>query len=495
MLAALGSSGWALGAAAGEKKPHATRPNIVFIESDSMDGRVMGCMGHQAAYTPNLDRLAARGVLFRNTYCSSPQCCPSRSSMWSGRHTHEIEGWNNHKGIEPGSQTFLSQLRGAGYRNFVVGKTDYVSGGHSLGARLWAWTRAAAIPLPQKPRPRGQIQKMEKVRCNRSDWKQVDQSVEWLRERAGASPEPFVLYCGLRSPHPPFKTSRTWAAKIDSDAIRVPPYEERLHPVMEHMGDTKNTDGVFTDDDIRSVRRVYYAMIAETDAMVGELMQCVDDLGLSDSTYFVYCSDHGEMNMEHRQYLKNSVYESSVRVPLIVAGPGVQHGAVVDDLVSLLDMYPTLMDMAGIPQPDGLSGHSLFPALSGGELERPDWVLSQYHSNFAYTGIFMLREGPWKYVAYVGDAPQLFHLDADPDEMVNLAPSKPEVVRRMDERLRSIVDYEAVDAKAKAYDRASFRAWLEEMGETEGLALFGSFFEEPWDDNHAQRIKAWLGEA
>ena len=492
MLAALGSSGLVLGAVRAGRAP---KPNIVFIESDSMDGRVMGCMGHHAAYTPHMDRLAARGVLFRNAYCNSPQCCPSRSSMWSGRHTHEIEGWNNHKGIEPGAPTFLTQLKAAGYRSFVTGKTDYVSGGHSLGARVWAWTRGADIPLAQKMRPVAEVQDVDGERFKRSDWKRVDESVAWLKKHAGASEYPFMLYCGLSAPHPPFKTSKTWLDRIDEDAIRVPPYEAALHPVMEYMSETKNTDGTFSDDEIKSIRRVYFAMIAELDAMVGALMDCVEELGLADSTYFVYCSDHGEMNMEHRQYLKNSLHEASARVPLIVAGPGVRRGASVEDLVSLLDVYPTLMDMAGVGHPEGLSGHSLFGALRGEAMERPAWVLSQYHSNFANTDIFMLREGPWKYIAYAGYEPQLFNLDDDPDEMTNLASSNTDVAGAMDAKLRSIVDYEAVDAKAKAYDRASFGAWLEEMGEKEALASLGTLFKEPWDDSHTRRLKAWFSEA
>ena len=117
---------------------------------------------------------------------------------------------------------------------------------------------------------------------------------------------------------------------------------------------------------------------------------------------------------------------------------------------------------------------ALCPSYVGVPEPRRDWVLSQYHSNFANTGIFMLRHGPWKYIAYPGYAPQLFHVDQDPDETVNLVSERSDIAGAMDEKLRDIVDYEAVDARAKAYDRASFRAWMDQLGRQKCLdALAG----------------------
>jgi arylsulfatase K len=487
-----GAAALSLGGVAFPADSRKPRPNIIIIESDSMDGRVMGCGGHPAAHTPNLDRLAARGVLFKNTYCNSPQCCPSRSSMWGGKHTHEIEGWNNHKGLEPGTETFQTRLDGVGYRTHTIGKTDYVSGGHSLGARVWAWTRGADIRLAQKERPIARINPTGGRRAHKSDWKRVDSTIAWVKEHGTQHHEPFMLYCGLSLPHPPFKTSQEWLDTINPKCVTLPPRERYLHPVMDYMAATKNTLGAFSREEILAIRRVYFAMIAELDAMVGEVMQVVKDQGLEDSTYFIYLSDHGEMNMEHRQYLKNAVYEASARVPLIVAGPGVQEGEVVEELVSLIDFYPTLMDMTGTTQPKGLSGHSLMPFLKGEQSERSKWVLSQYHSNFANTGIFMLREGPWKYVAYPRYDPQLFNLDDDPEEIKNLAASEPEKTQAMDEKLREIVDYETVDAKAKAYDKASFRGWQAEIGKDECLAAMAKLYKDLWTSADTRSLRDWL---
>jgi arylsulfatase K len=126
------------------------RPNILFIHVDSMDGDAMGCMGHPAmsCATPNLDRLAGQGVLFSNAYCNSPMCCPSRASMLSGLYTHHCEAWNNYKGLAESAPTLFDRLAAGGYRSKILGKTDYLSGQHTIRARVSPWTRSANIHRP-----------------------------------------------------------------------------------------------------------------------------------------------------------------------------------------------------------------------------------------------------------------------------------------------------------------------------------------------------------
>ena len=471
----------------------ADKPNIVLVECDSMDGRAMSCTKHLAAYTPHIDQLVDRGVLFQNTYCNSPQCCPSRASRWSGKHTHEIEGWNNYRGLEEGAPTYRTQLESAGYRTQVYGKTDYVSGNHSLGARVYAWTRAAGIRLPQKEKPTEKLTCVpgDVERVHTRDWARVDQSLNWLRQHADRD-QPFFLNCSLSAPHPAFVTSERWLEKVDLDRVTQPLWEDEQHPVMDYMSATKNCLHDFTESEIRAVRRTYFAMIAEVDAMVGCIFRAVSDLGLSDSTYVIFTSDHGEMNMEHRQYLKNAPYEASTRVPLIIAGPGVQQGDAVGHLVSLVDLYPTLMDMACLPHPEGLSGHSLMPALSGRKTRRSKTVLSQYHSNFASTGIFMLRREQWKYIAYPGYKPQLFDLDSDPNELHDLSADRSDITRNMDRALRNLVNYPEVNRRAKDYDRESFLIWQRSLGKEACRKTLAGLFRDTWMDAHTQQLEAWL---
>ncbi|MCX7012165.1 MAG: sulfatase-like hydrolase/transferase [Candidatus Sumerlaeota bacterium] len=471
----------------------ARKPNIIFVECDSMDGRAMRCMGHPAAYTPNFDRLATRGALFRNTYTNSPQCCPSRSSMWSGKQLHKCEGWNNHKGLEPNDRTFQNDLEENGYRFQTFGKLDYRSGGHGGFVGLEAWTRSADIPLPTKARPKGVVTEKETPK-GAGDRKKVEQCINWLKTEWPKSDAPFFLYCGLGTPHPPFETAKQWYDKIDPAKVAIPPYEEKLHPVMEYMSISKDTYGQFTEDEIRQIRRVYFGMIADLDDMIGGFMDAVEQMGLADNTYFIFTSDHGEMNMEHRLDYKNAEYEGSARVPLIIAGPGVKPGTAVEALVSLVDISPTLIDMAGCKQPAGLDGHSLVPEMHGETSGRPDWVLSQYHSNMSNTGIFMFRRGDWKYIAYGGGyAPQLFNLKDDPDEMRNLASEKPDIVKEMDAALCKVCDYEAVDAKVKAYEKQLFIDYRKEVGDEQLRKELARCY-KGWRPEQDKQIHRWLGE-
>jgi len=493
------------GCTTGHREPSARpRSNIVFVQCDSMDGRIMGSLGHPAAHTPNLDRLAARGVLFRNTYCNNPICCPSRSSMWSGRYTFHCEGWNNYKGLEPNAPTFRTHLDAAGYLTETCGKTDYLSGAHSQRARVTAWTRSAGIRLPAYDMGKPSVAEGPGAEPHAGDWNTVARCVRFLEENRAIS-RPFCLYCGLNAPHPAFKTARKWYDLIDPGRVTIPAMDGEVHPVMEYMRLVKNWKHGFAPDMVREVRRVYFAMIAEVDAMVGRLLKAVDDLGLAGSTYFIFTSDHGEMAMEHQQYYKMCHYEPSVRVPLIVAGPGVRRGAAVGELASLVDIYPTLMDMAGVPQPQGLDGHSLMPDLVGAANPRPGWVLSEYHDSTACTGMFMLRKGDWKYMAFVGYEPMLFNLAEDPDEMHNLARSQSRKCKDMDTELRAIVDYEAVDARVKDYDKRSFRSWRDRVRagaeplEEDGPGAARKSYEEMmasiyqgWGPQWDRKIEEWL---
>ena len=466
-------------------------PNIVFFICDSMDGRVMRCMEHPAAHTPNMDRMAAGGTLFRNAYCNSPQCAPSRASMWSGQYVHRVEAWNNPLGIAPDHPTFATHLQRHGYDFEVFGKTDYLVGGHSLKAHVTSWMRAAGIATPHNAPPVAQLVD-DTPGVHEGDWAQIDACVAFVRDRAGPPQRPFCLYPSTSVPHPPFRTSQTYLDRIDPTAVTLPAYEPALHPVMEYMSVTKNTHGQFDDSEILAIRRHYFAMVAEVDAMLGAVLDGLEASGHADDTYVIFASDHGEMNMEHRQTLKNAMYEASARVPLIVAGPGLRRGQVVDDLVSLVDLFPTLLEMGDVDLPPDVDGTSLLPFCRGEPNAHPSWVLSEYHSNFTQTGIAMLREGDWKYVAYAGFAPQLFNLRDDPDELNDLADVRPKDVERLDEQLAQIMDFADADRRAKASDRAAFLDWRDSLTADAYREAMTKMHRGAWGADEDAQIEAWL---
>ncbi len=473
------------------------RPSIVMFQSDSHDGRLMGCLGHPAleGLTPNMDRLAREGTLFTNTYCNNPMCCPSRSSMWTGLFTHHIKAWNNYLGVPEDHPILQERLDEAGTNVGLFGKQDYRSGAHTIRARVHAWTRGARILRPAYRMGPPGVDDTQEQRVHKGDWSNLDKSIAFLREHADDT-TPFFCYIGTNAPHPKFHTSRYYYDMIDPDKVELPPADESMHPVMEYHVLSKNWEHGTDPASVLRIRRIYYAMVVEVDRMLGELLQAIDDLGLGEDTLVLFTSDHGEMNMEHGTFYKSSAYDSAVRVPLIVRGPGVQAGARVTRCASLVDLYPTIADLAGLSKLADLDGWSLVPDLRGDPSEHPDRAFAEIHDTTCDTGVFMLRAGEWKYVAYPGYEPQLFHLPSDPYEVRDLHAAEPGKTREMDALLRREVDVDAVDAEAKAYDRAAFAAWRAERKEAGDYEALMAKVYSGWDglDERPDLLRSWTAE-
>jgi len=492
------------------------RPNIVFFHAESWDGRALGCMAKRAMRraTPNIDRLASEGVLFRQAYCTHPICCPSRANMWSGRYTHHCESWNNHKGLEPGSRTVLDLLHQAGYRfaaqdyrDIGIGKSDYRSGGHSHLARVTAWTGPADIRLPVYGRGDQDLHIITREdNAWKSDWEKIDRSKDFLRSHSDGD-APFFLYISTSAVHPPYRTSSFWMNKIDLSEVDVPPFDKEMHPVMEYQRINKNWRHGFEPETVRMFRAAYFAMCAEADAMVGEVMEELEELGLWEDTYFIFTSDHGEMALEHQSFYKMSMYEASVRVPLVIRGPGLSRGLAVDNIVSLIDIFPTLTDIAGIDCPADVDGESLIPLARGDTTESRNWALAIHTGTSCNTTMYMLRKDDWKYVAYPGYRPQLFNLAEDPAEIDDMWAKRKDVTARMDEELRSILNYEEVHRRVIRYDKEAFREWRRRAiaGEFRDTTYSRSpekpatSYEEimancyvGWSSQHEEKLNQWL---
>jgi arylsulfatase K len=533
----------ALLAATTHAAPRAKKPaNILFLMCDSMDGRVLDPTSpvSQRMEMPNLRKLASIGTNFVRTYAASPQCVPSRTTMFAGRRIDQVRTWNNDQGLAaapgPGGaldpsclknydearcaelaaaqglkSTLADSLQGAGCELCIFGKVDVGAGiiehnesttagwidgqpgppsGFHSGTSLNTQGRAADIRKPTKPTPIS-ITNDHDNNVHAEDQKMIKKCAEWFESHDPGAPAPWFHYCSVNIPHPAFNTNATWLAKVKTELIPKPFWlpESEFHPADKYMSMSKNVWGTdISDAEILQVRKTYYAMCAETDWMLGTVMDAANRTGHLDDTYIVFVSDHGEMNMEHRQVWKNSMYEASERVPLIIAGPGVPQGVVVTNLTSLLDIYPTLMGMVGGIAPSYLEGHTLMPwlvddhkaaSLFSKEMAvRPNWVTAQYHSNMGNTGSFMLRQGPWKLITFGQNGarfngscgedcsypPQLFNVESDPDEIkdVSRTDAGKAVVMAMDKLLNSVVDYQAVDLECKREDKKLYQKFIEQ---------------------------------
>ncbi|MCA1809495.1 MAG: sulfatase [Kiritimatiellia bacterium] len=448
------------------------KPNILFIHAESMDGRTMGCMGHPAmqGVTPNLDALAARGTLFRQAYSSCPVCNPSRASMWSGKHPGYHGCWNNYSGLREHVPTFWTLLEQSPYRHANFGKLDYQWGMHSIRDQVGSWTRTAGILRPTNKMILPTILEED---AHSGDWKKAEQLIGELRQ-AAAGDKPFFCCMSTGMVHPSFVTTKSYLDRIDPSLIEIPPalrdVSEADHPVDRFVRITKNHARAMAPELALEIRRVYYAMVAELDDVVGKVLRAVDELGLGDNTYIIFSSDHGEMAGEHNQVLKRTMYEPSIHAPLIIAGPDVRRGTICDDVVSLIDIYPTLLDMMRLSYadyaadeawPQTLDGESLMPQLTGDAPRQRDWAFAEYHGDRCPTGTYMLRRGRWKLLHHVGYAPQLFDLEEDKWEINNLAASRPEIVSELNGILQRNFDCAGLERRARLEDRRRFVEWRE----------------------------------
>ncbi|KAM9811179.1 arylsulfatase K [Neosynchiropus ocellatus] len=491
------------------------KPNVVVVMSDGFGGRLTFDPGSRVVQLPFINYLRELGTIFTNAYTNSPICCPSRAAMWSGKFVHLTQSWNNYKCLDSNSTTWMDLLQRSGYVTKMIGKLDYVSGSHSVSNRVEAWTRDVPFLLSQEGRPVTQlVGNMSTVRIQTVDWRNTDSAVQWIQQRS--SRQPFALYLGLNLPHPyrtdslgptaggsTFRTSPYWLTKVSLDLIAVPQWlpVASMHRVDYYSTFTKNCSGDFTEDEVKSIRAFYYAMCAETDAMLGHIISALRHTGLLNNTVVLFTADHGELAMEHRQFYKMSMFEGSSHVPLLIMGPGLKSSWQVDQLVSLVDVYPTVLDIAGVPAGTDLSGHSLLPLISKYRLskrQRPDWVLSEYHGCNVNASTYMLRRGRWKYIAYADGlsvAPQLFDLKSDREELHNVAVKFPDVVARLDAVLLGLVDYPKVSKMVHLYNKEAFSDWRQRLGGNYSQVIANLRWHVDWQKNasaNERLIDMWL---
>lgn len=409
------------------------------ILSDQHNPFVMGCAGDPIVSTPNLDRLAAEGVNFTATHCQAPLCVPSRMSFLTGRQPSEIGVWLN--GCVLGSEvpTFAHALGLGGYHTTLAGRMHFIGPDqrHGFSERLVGDVIGAYGRLPDlgdigiasagmshlAPRRSGP---------GRTAYMAYDEDVtkaacDWLsaRSRSGAE-QPFFLLVGYVLPHCPYVCPPDLFDKY-YDAVGLPAVEDLsdVHPAVAASRQIRGYDKL-SQDDVRRARAAYYGLVEYSDALIGRVVDTIDQLGMRDDTVIVYVSDHGEMNGEHGLFAKTSFYQQSVGVPMIWSWPGrFQTGAAVEAVTSLVDVFPTLTELAGAPPPPALSGTSLTGFLSGSnEARAQDWPNTAFAECIMEdqgSPARMIRKGDWKLNYYwPHEDVQLFDLAADPEERNDL---------------------------------------------------------------------------
>lgn len=452
------------------------RPNVLFIAIDDLRSD-LGVLGVKHARTPNLDRFAASGRLFTHHYAVVPTCGASRCSLMRGRYPDQLVQVGNeairltHESW--GAQSLPAWWRQHGYQTLALGKITHYPG--NLTGRNWAegpeelpgaWDRTWIPKSPWKTSEEmmhGYANGQPRVPGKSPAWQMNDgpddaypdawvagDAVRTLGELA-TSNKPWFFAVGLYKPHLPFAAPKKWFDLHDPKDIAAPEVTTRpadevssWHPSGEFRGNYKDAAGRDPDQDAAyalELRRAYAAATSYVDAQVGRVLEALRELRLEQNTIVVIWSDHGFLLGEHAIWGKHALYENGLRSPLMIRVPGMSRaGEKSDALVEAIDLYPTLLELCGLPSPGPLDGRSLRP-----QLENPAAPAAKPARGFWGAGDRTVRTERWRLIAHrvKGSAEpkvELFDMIADPHEAKNVAAAEPTVVRDLLRSLDEVKD-------------------------------------------------------
>ncbi len=456
----------------------APRPNVLLICVDDLKP-LLGCYGDKRIKSPNIDRLAKRGVLFERAYCNQAVCSPSRNALMTGVRptTLGIYDLGTNFRIAASNAVTLSQyFMRHGYRAEALGKIFHVGHGNHEDPASWSVPhfreKSVAYVLPEN---RAKISREEALFANETDvaklprgaayesadvadnvypdGKIADEAVRRLRAAKAKPAEPFFLAVGFLKPHLPFCAPKKYWDLYQRDsfslpALRKPPegaptYASSGWGELRQYSDIPDT-GPLADEKARALIHGYHAAVSYMDAQLGRVLDELDRLGLASNTIIVLWGDHGWHLGDHGQWCKHTNYEQGTRIPLLISAPGIQHGKRAEALAETVDIYPTLCELAGLPAPKNpqlLEGQSLVPVLKKPSRESKEAVFHVYPRNRKSDGAILgravrterYRLVEWKKPGAPADTAEfeLYDYEKDPSETRNLAAEQPKVVKKL----------------------------------------------------------------
>ena len=460
----------------------ADRPNILMILVDQMRADALGCFGNEIIKTPNLDRLAERGTRFAQCMVTQPTCTPCRASLLSGCFPSALRSRMVGCVTPDDSRLLPRVLAEAGFHTAAIGKIHFVpqsaeldaveatrradgsydyygfqhvdlvngDGMPSFGQRYTPWVRERVPDLDERRKQRESL-------CGiPSCWRWpfppevhpsqyiADRSVEYLQQAPNHG-GPFFLYCSFPDPHHPFTVPEPYASMYHPEAMPVPlaPISECVDPpqagVDAYEGKTSALRGpggrpaerilgtpplpfyTFTEWDYRVARAITAGMITLLDDGIGRVLGALQRSGLADNTVVIFASDHGDYLGDYGLHGKGLHYDCVLRTPLLLRAPGIPVANCVDQISSLVDVAPTLLELIGIAEPDGLQGISMMSGLNDPAVWPRDGALTENDDDVAALRLRTLTTVNWKLTIYAGDSyGELYDRNNDPNEQVNL---------------------------------------------------------------------------
>ncbi len=410
------------------------KPNILILLSDQHAAAFTGCYGHPVVKTPNLDRLAERGVHFDQAYCPSPLCVPSRSAFMTGRRVQDIEIWDNNTRLPSTTRTWAHRLEAAGYETILSGRMHFNGEDKLHGFRaqiaddpdanesIPEWETGGVVPghnltletMARRPTVGPGFERDDRA---------TDAAVKFLQQRADQT-TPWAMLVGLMHPHGPWNAEQKYWDLYDPQQVDLPPAPTASdhHPMHERNRRLRGMPPeAYPEDIVRRNRMGYYAVISRMDQKVGAILDALDRTGQRDNTIVVYTSDHGEMLGAHGLWMKSTMFDNSIRVPLVIHHPAQERpGLALNAPVSLLDLTASLCDWAGADT-DDLAGSSIDPLLRGEGAVWHNRALVEFYATWTDRPLAAYIRGSLKLIVSLNEAPQLFDLASDPGETRDLA--------------------------------------------------------------------------
>src|SRR5262245_27763913 len=416
-----------------------TKPNILFLFADDFCYEALGYLRQTDIETPNLDRLAARGTTFTHAYnmgsFSGAVCVASRAMLISGRSVwHANAIYNTMDQQREAGRLWPQLLKAAGYDTYMTGKWHiqakaelaFDTARHVRGGMPTTVEASYNRPLAGQPDPWSPIDRsLGGFWEGGKHWSEVgaDDAIDYLQQ-AKERTNPFFLYIAFNAPHDPRQSPQEYLDRYPLARIRVPANFLPEYPYKDLIGcgpDLRDERlGPFprTKEAVKVHRREYYAIISHLDAQIGRILDSLERLGQSANTWVFFSADHGLALGHHGLFGKQNLYDPSVRVPCIVAGPGAAKGRRIDAAIYLQDVMPTTLEVAGLAKPADVEFHSLLPLLKGGQTTTSYPAVYGAYLNLQRS---VTSEG-WKLIVYPeAKTTRLYHLADDPQEMRDLA--------------------------------------------------------------------------
>ncbi|MCZ2723609.1 choline-sulfatase [Marinomonas sp. 15G1-11] len=425
--------------------PTNKQPNIIFIMADQVAAQALPMYGHSVVKTPHLTALATESTVFNRAYCNFPLCAPARYAMLSGKLCSRIGAYDNAAEFKSSTPTFVHGLRNKGYQTSLIGKMHFVGADqlHGYEERLtteiypsdFSW-----IPNWKNSDTKLAFQDMKNVisagPAARTMQMDFDELVSYKAEQKiydlarSEDKRPFFLTVSFTHPHDPYSpTPEFWELykeeDIDDPAVPFIEYQDRDKHSQDLYKHYSMDQKIPSKKETLRARHGYYASISYIDDKIGKLIKNLKETGLWDNTVLIFTSDHGDMMGERGMWYKKSFFEWSLRVPLLIRTPFNNTASRVEDSVSHIDLFPTLLDMAGGHEepPLFLDGVSLQPYLQNESPKIRPFPRAEYLAEGTDHPQVALIRDPYKLIISENASPLLFDLEKDPMELTNLASS------------------------------------------------------------------------